>query len=246
MRFSVYDQDISSNNDHIGRSDVLLSQLVEESPEFELELKLIPTAKKGETPGDGCAGFLKIRVECSTIEMVRSRAVRDLFGRFDRDGNGRLDASEFLQLQSCLSADGQRSSVFSRADSNQDGFVDIGELFKCVEDLIPDDVVADYYVKSTVAPLLLHGSGQVGAALTEEQAGRGWLVAVTEWISRDKYVAQRRHSVAVCVFAFYIAFVTAGMALGCMWGEKQTILWYTIDQRGCLKRKQLTLHSPFR
>jgi hypothetical protein len=40
---------------------------------------------------------------------------------FDRDGNGRLDASEFLQLQSCLSADGQRSSVFSRADSNQDG-----------------------------------------------------------------------------------------------------------------------------
>jgi hypothetical protein len=117
VRFSVYDQDVSSNNDHIGRSDVLLSQLVAEGPEFELELKLIPTAKKGETPGDGCAGFLKIRVECSAVEAVRSRAVRDLFGRFDRDGNGRLDASEFLQLQSCLSADGQRSIVFSRADS---------------------------------------------------------------------------------------------------------------------------------
>ncbi len=188
VRFSVYDQDISSKNDHIGRADLLLSQLVAEGREVEIELKLIPSAKKGETPGEGCAGFLKIKFDCSAIENVRSRAVRDLFGRFDRDGNGQLDATEFQQLQSCLSADGQRSSVFGRADENKDGFVDMNELFKCVEDLIPDDVVADYFVKTASSALRLHEPGQKGAALTEEQAGRGWLVSVTEWVSRDKCV----------------------------------------------------------
>ncbi len=207
VRFSVYDQDISSKNDHIGRCDIELSQLVAEGSEFELELKLIPTAKKGEAPGEGCSGFLKIKFECSAIETVRRRAVRDMFGRFDRDGNGQLDAEEFLQLQSCLAANGRSASVFNRADKNKDGFVDMTELFACVEELIPDEVVADYFVKEATTTLRIHQAGQKGAALTEEQvistttttaaatttttlteeqAGRGWLVSMTEWISRDK------------------------------------------------------------
>ncbi len=64
----------------------------------------------------------------------------------------------------------------------------MNELFKCVEEIIPDDVVADYYVKEAASPMRLHEVGQKGSALTEEQAGRGWLVSMTEWISRDKCV----------------------------------------------------------
>ena len=169
IRFSVYDQDISSKNDHIGRSDVALSQFLAEASETSMELLLVPTAAKGQTPGQGCAGYLKIKFECSDVDTVRARAVRDLFSRFDRDGNGRLDAAEFLQLQSCLSSDERRASVFKRADENNDGFVDLPEFLKCIEQLIPDDVVADYYVKEAATPLRLHDSAHKGTALTEEQ-----------------------------------------------------------------------------
>ena len=58
-------------------------------------------------------------------------------------------------------------------------------------------MVADYYVKAAATPMRLHEVGQKGAALTEEQAGRGWLVSVTEWISRDKCVTSPRTSVCV-------------------------------------------------
>jgi hypothetical protein len=73
----------------------------------------------------------------------------------------------------------------------------MNELFKVVEELIPDAVVADYYVKEAATPMRLHEVGQKGAALTEEQAGRGWLVSMTEWISRDKCVRLPRMSVCV-------------------------------------------------
>ncbi len=246
VRFSVYDQDISSKNDYIGRADLLLSQLVAEGQQDEIELKLVPTAKKGETPGEGCAGFLRIKFDCSAIENVRSRAVRDLFGRFDRDGNGRLDITEFQELQSCLSADGQRSSVFNRADENKDGFVDIDELFKCVEDLIPDDVVADYFVKTATTALRFHELGQKGAALTEEQAGRGWLVSVTEWVSRDKCVHRVVLPIGWCFrglcSAFSLVFMIAqhafaDTALVYMLGAKLTTLLSTTVPLACLRRK---------
>jgi hypothetical protein len=191
-----YDQDISSKNDHIGRCDLPLSRFLAEASASSIELTLVPAAKQGETPGQGSAGLLTISFECSSVDAVRSRAVRDLFGRFDRDGNGRLDPAEFLQLQSCLSAS-QRKTSFARIDTNKDGFVDMNELFKVVEELIPDAVVADYYVKEAATPMRLHEVGQKGAALTEEQAGRGWLVSMTEWISRDKCVRLPRTSVCV-------------------------------------------------
>lgn len=189
IRFSVYDQDVSSKNDHIGRCDVALSLFLTEQSESSMELKLSPTARKCETPGEGCAGYLNIKFECSPVAAVRSRAVRDLFSRFDRDGNGRLDSAEFFQLQRCLSVDELRADGFNKADQDHDGFVDIAEFLNCIEQLIPDDVIADYYVKEAGTPLRLHVAGQKGAALTEEQAGRGWLVSMTEWVSRDKYGA---------------------------------------------------------
>ncbi len=169
IRFSVYDQDISSKNDYIGRCDVLLSQFLIDESESSLELKLIPVAHKGETPGQGCAGYLNIKFECSPASTVRSRAVRDLFSRFDRDGNGQLDANEFLQLQNCLSSAQRSKSEFNRADQNNDGLVDMTEFLNCIEQLIPDEVVADYYVKDAATPLRLHATGQQGAAVTEEQ-----------------------------------------------------------------------------
>ena len=58
--------------------------------------------------------------------------MRDLFGRFDRDGNGRLDPAEFLQLQNCLCDVAQHKTSFARIDTNKDGFVDMNELFKVV------------------------------------------------------------------------------------------------------------------
>jgi hypothetical protein len=115
---SRFDQDVSSKNDHIGRCDVSLSRFLAEAPESTMELNLVPTAKQGQIPGEGSAGVLTVSFECSTIDAVRTRAVRDLFGRFDRDGNGRLDPAEFLQLQSCLSTTPHRTS-FNRVDSNK-------------------------------------------------------------------------------------------------------------------------------
>jgi len=188
IRFSLYDQDLSSKNDYIGRCDVPLSDLLAKESEATLELKLVPKAKVGETPGSGFVGLLKIKFACSPIDTVRSRAVSDMFSRFDRDGNGRLDAVEFAQFQSSLSTAG--SSVFGRVDQNKDGWVDIAEVLSCVEQLIPDEVVADYFVKEANARSLhIHHPGQKGTALTEEQAGRGWFVSMTEWVSRDKYGA---------------------------------------------------------
>jgi hypothetical protein len=168
---------------------VPLSDLLAKESEATVELKLVPKAKVGETPGSGFVGLLKIKFACSPIDTVRSRAVSDMFSRFDRDGNGRLDAVEFAQFQSSLSTAG--SSVFGRVDQNKDGWVDIAEVLSCVEQLIPDEVVADYFVKeaNNTRSLLIHHSGQQGTALTEEQAGRGWFVSMTEWVSRDKYGA---------------------------------------------------------
>jgi len=188
IRFSLYDQDLSTKNDYIGRCDLPLSDFLAKESE-SMELKLIPNAKVGETPGSGFVGFLKIKFACSPIGIVKRRAVSDMFSRFDRDGNGRLDAAEFAQFQSSLSTAG--SSVFGRVDQNKDGMVDIAEVLSCVEQLIPDEVVADYFVKeaNNARSLLIHHSGQQGTALTEEQAGRGWFVSMTEWVSRDKYGA---------------------------------------------------------
>jgi hypothetical protein len=60
-------------------------------------------------------------------------------------------------------------SVFKRTDKYIDGFVDLAEFLNRIEELIPDDVVSDYYVKEASATLRIHDSSHKGAAMTEEQ-----------------------------------------------------------------------------
>ena len=277
IRFSVYDQDVSSKNDHIGRCDVALSLFLTEQSESSMELKLSPTARKCETPGEGCAGYLNIKFECSPVAAVRSRAVRDLFSRFDRDGNGRLDSAEFLQLQRCLSVDELRADGFNKADQDNDGFVDMAEFLNCIEQLIPDDVIADYYVKEAGTPMRLHVAGQKGAALTEEQvlksfsaisnlarnfalrimrsllnqAGRGWLVSMTEWVSRDKCDAARSAPFALVhanfqgISSCFVTICVSGTVPACMSGERPITLLFTTAQPVCSKKRQSTLRWRF-
>ncbi|MBO1255722.1 EF-hand domain-containing protein [Alteromonas sp. 5E99-2] len=57
--------------------------------------------------------------------------IRKEFAFFDRDGNGQIELSEFVELLTCLSPKTKVSVVeegFKLIDENDDGFIDFDEF----------------------------------------------------------------------------------------------------------------------
>lgn len=57
--------------------------------------------------------------------------IKDDFGFFDRDGNGQIDLTEFIELLTVISPKTKANRVeegFKLIDSNNDGYIDFDEF----------------------------------------------------------------------------------------------------------------------
>lgn len=67
----------------------------------------------------------------TTLTEQQIAAIQKDFDFFDRDGNGKIDITEFIELLTALTPKTKASHVeegFQLIDTNHDGFIDLAEF----------------------------------------------------------------------------------------------------------------------